>query len=487
MAIKKVICTIIKNEHKYLAEWIEHNLSLGFDTIYLYEDYNTDSHKDITDKYDNVILDSIENTYDPHIITNQIQVTLFNWFINNYKNTCDYIAFIDVDEYIMLDGSITLDDIIKECGNGSNIWLSWKTIGASGIINNEKNTRIDTFFNVCDDKWKDYKCFSGKSIFNCATSSKMINPHAADGVTVDVNNSTIDNTRNAELVWSKCWINHYFTSSWCDYMERLHKQSIIRGHRSTADFFVVNPDMAYKRDELMSMYKEKYPEDFVTKVTMNLGTSLKVKSNTLFTNKMTKTIGKSFYLDIIDNENTHIIGTIVEKCCTSTLIKAYFNSHNIKSKATDYTVHSEFFNMGKRMLTDVSSIENKLVFKVIRNPVDRWLSAWKSIAADFDYNEYVYSFKKSIKYVPIEGLDRHLLPQFYYKEQDDNVDIYVWHEDLDDFLAQYGIIAEHINANPRENTEYEIPQEVYDFYKIDTDKLASGINIWQNPKKLEVE
>ena len=39
----------------YLDEWIRYHLDLGIDHIFIFEDIDSDSHKDITDKYgDNV-------------------------------------------------------------------------------------------------------------------------------------------------------------------------------------------------------------------------------------------------------------------------------------------------------------------------------------------------------------------------------------------------------------------------------------------------
>jgi len=43
------ICSIIKNEHQYLEEWIDYHLNLGFDGIYLVEDVTSKSHSNITD------------------------------------------------------------------------------------------------------------------------------------------------------------------------------------------------------------------------------------------------------------------------------------------------------------------------------------------------------------------------------------------------------------------------------------------------------
>ena len=41
---KTAICAILKNEHQYLDEWIRHHLDIGFDEIYLYEDFGSKSH-----------------------------------------------------------------------------------------------------------------------------------------------------------------------------------------------------------------------------------------------------------------------------------------------------------------------------------------------------------------------------------------------------------------------------------------------------------
>ena len=42
---KTAICAILKNEHQYLDEWIRHHLDIGFDEIYLYEDFGSKSCK----------------------------------------------------------------------------------------------------------------------------------------------------------------------------------------------------------------------------------------------------------------------------------------------------------------------------------------------------------------------------------------------------------------------------------------------------------
>jgi hypothetical protein len=55
------IFTVIKNEHQYLDEWIKYHLDLGVDHIFILEDIDSNSHKEITDKYDGKItLNSVD-------------------------------------------------------------------------------------------------------------------------------------------------------------------------------------------------------------------------------------------------------------------------------------------------------------------------------------------------------------------------------------------------------------------------------------------
>jgi hypothetical protein len=108
--MKTAICVIIKDENDYLDEWLEHHLSLGFDKIFLYEDYGSKSHLDIVKPYgDRVHLNSIDiifNSSDPNknvVNTGEVvQVQLFRYFPKIYKNDFDWILFNDLDEFLML-------------------------------------------------------------------------------------------------------------------------------------------------------------------------------------------------------------------------------------------------------------------------------------------------------------------------------------------------------------------------------------------------
>ena len=73
--MKVCIFTCIKDEREYLDDFLKYHSELGLH-IFVFEDLFSVSHKDITDKYDNVYLHSVSELYSinelPKLIENRL-------------------------------------------------------------------------------------------------------------------------------------------------------------------------------------------------------------------------------------------------------------------------------------------------------------------------------------------------------------------------------------------------------------------------------
>ena len=256
--MKTAICAIIKNEHRFLKEWIEWHLNLGFDAIHLFEDKESDSHEEICNNYSNVFLRRYENDLKVQdLLKNQgsscRQLILYSWFAEEYKKQYDWIAFIDIDEFIIFEDNYTLNSFLSEYINYPAIHLSWRMKGASGCIKRPYNVMNyytnDAEFLDTDTNWR------VKSIINTNKYLGLKSLHHSIGG-VDVNFKESDES----IIYKKAWINHYFTKSWEDWCDRIFKRgSTEAGHRVLSQFFEINTDMLYLKDELMSSVIENKP------------------------------------------------------------------------------------------------------------------------------------------------------------------------------------------------------------------------------------
>ena len=248
-------CTIIKDETQYLEEWIQHNIKIGFDEIWLYEDYGSCSHKEITDKYPQVTLKSIKEVEDEvgefKVWFKQHQT--WEYFSEKYKDKFDYVAFIDIDEFIMFDEDYSLQQLLHDCYGYAGIYLFWKMYNANGIIDNPRASVVETFTQEAKYVRTDYK-WEIKSIANLKYHDLYWNTNheIKDGVTVEKKMSY------KYPCYKQAWINHYFTRSWEEWCDRFIKRGDINdGCRRMNEFFKFNRDMTPLHDELMKK-KEEY-------------------------------------------------------------------------------------------------------------------------------------------------------------------------------------------------------------------------------------
>ena len=244
--MRTCICVIIKDEHQCLEEWINHHLNLGIDEIFLFEDYNSISHKDIIEQYgDKVHLQSIDYVLkhkDCKITLDRgpyRQDALFTWFPLNYGKEFDWVLFNDIDEFLILKQP--LHELLKEYDDKPAILLHWITYGANGHIKKLKGKVMDNYTsciaNPIDNGW------THKSFCNCKHyTSWEQHVHKIKGGVFPIN----------EFGDHKAWLNHYFTKSWEEWKEKiLSRGCTAKGHRKIHQFFILNHDMLHLKNDLL--------------------------------------------------------------------------------------------------------------------------------------------------------------------------------------------------------------------------------------------
>lgn len=247
--MKTAICVLIKDENDYLDEWLKYHLNLGIDEIFLYEDYGSKSHLDIVKSYgEKVHLNPInviyydDFKYDEKRLSNcsVIQEQLFSWFPIKYRDSFDWILFIDIDEFLCLKQT-TLSDLLNEYKNKSHLYLQWKYYGASNHIHKPIGNVVDNFTSSYATSFDFY--WSYKSFVNCKFYTHWKTPiHGVNGGIYPI----------TEFGEHKAWINHYFTKSWEEWKWKLlNRGDTYIGNRKITQFFKINPDMLPLKNDLL--------------------------------------------------------------------------------------------------------------------------------------------------------------------------------------------------------------------------------------------
>ena len=255
-AIKLCILTIIKNEQQYLEEWIKYHLNLGINYIFIFEDINSNSHKEITDKYKNVSLISVNQLINTHI-----QGLYMKYGLQYIKDNYDYnwCFVIDIDEYITLEND-TIQSVMQQFKDYDAVVLQWQNYGANGLVykpNYKDKGIIETYIKKSNISSKDGIIKSVKTVYNLNTYNKklFISNHIPSKRTNWCRTNFSTNIK--EVVYDKIYLRHYFTKSFEEYVWKVYIRGMFsKNYRNFDDFFLVNPDMLDKKEELLKLANE---------------------------------------------------------------------------------------------------------------------------------------------------------------------------------------------------------------------------------------
>lgn len=275
--MKYCILTVIKNEHEYLDEWIRYHLDLGIDHIFIFEDIDSDSHKEICDKYgDKVSLDCILNILDEKNKEKAIELKqtrkwnaqhiyfrLGLMFIKkNHNNVYDWCFVIDTDEFITLEDENTdLKNVLSLYKDYDAFVMQWKVYGANGLINKPDYNNggvLDIYTEEAKGKVPDTKDSFIKTCHNLNTYKDEFfhNQHHPSNISNWCNTNFIKDKFNHS--YDNIYLRHYMTKSWEEYVWKRKVRGFVWGGARNFDlFFRINPDMSKEKGRLMNELKKE--------------------------------------------------------------------------------------------------------------------------------------------------------------------------------------------------------------------------------------
>lgn len=140
---KYSICSCFKNEAPYFKEFIEYHMLIGFEHFYFYNNNSEDNYREVLQEY---IEKGIVTLVEWPIVPCQ-QPMYENWYVT-YRHETQWVAFLDLDEFICPTRAHTIDEWIKPFEKYPIIMMYWRMFGTSGIIENDTNKLVtEQYFN----------------------------------------------------------------------------------------------------------------------------------------------------------------------------------------------------------------------------------------------------------------------------------------------------------------------------------------------------
>lgn len=212
--------TLVKNEASYFQEWLDYYLALGVEKFYIYDNGSTDNTREILAPY--IEKGVVEYTYFPGT---KMQLAAYDDCLKRHRFETRWLAFIDVDEFIVISDGKTLPQYLKPLEKSPVVEINWLCYGSSGQTTRQPGGVMQRF--------KRHSLSSNavnkhvKSIVNPRRIFSMIGAHEAariNGKGVDGNGNIIKTSwRDRTPVHDKIKINHYAVKSYEEFVEKKGK------------------------------------------------------------------------------------------------------------------------------------------------------------------------------------------------------------------------------------------------------------------------
>jgi hypothetical protein len=210
------VVAILKNEASYLEEWLCHHLAVGVEHFFLYDNGSEDDLHALIRPYVNHGLVTL--TYFP---LRGGQRDANNHAVRWYGGTAEWLAFVDIDEFLVPHGDARVPDLLSAHRDAQQVLVARREFCFSG--HRERPPGLVT---------EEYRLASvnvprvggsnvlGKPIVRPTGVARM-GIHAgttADGATVDVTGRPVPEAKPlAAPVYAPLQVNHYYTKSWGEF------------------------------------------------------------------------------------------------------------------------------------------------------------------------------------------------------------------------------------------------------------------------------
>jgi hypothetical protein len=138
------ICSIAKDEAPFIREWAAYHHLLGFDPILVMDHESTDATPEIlAELQQQNLVSAIIGWRHDRGTRPQFQAYDEGW--RHLKPLAEWIAFIDIDEFIVLPQHSSIHAFLADFAALDAIAVNWKIMGSSGLTEPTEGSALDRF------------------------------------------------------------------------------------------------------------------------------------------------------------------------------------------------------------------------------------------------------------------------------------------------------------------------------------------------------
>jgi hypothetical protein len=216
------LCCRIRDEARYLEEWIEYYLAAGVDHFFFYEKLSQDNYRDVLRPYiDQGMVTLFDNW--PHV---PVSPAAEEDCILRSVGRFEWVGFIDADEFVVIQGDRGIGEFLSRYRTEVSVALHWYMFGSNGHQKRPAGPVIAEYTHRAKAANRHVKCFLRPEYV-----AKYRNSHSwyyrSMRHAVTEAGRRVDGSTSVPASAESAWINHYHHKSDQDYFEKAARKSVV--------------------------------------------------------------------------------------------------------------------------------------------------------------------------------------------------------------------------------------------------------------------
>lgn len=230
------IGAIVKNEERYIREWLKFHEHAGVSTFFIYDDGSTDNTVSVAQSSCRSAKIHVfpwrqRLRSDAANIAISNQILAYGHCLSNFADQFRWMAFIDVDEYLVPVSNDTLGQALTSLSHAPLIVLPWVMFGTSGHKTRPSSSTPEAYTQRLDPSAPEgvRGLFNVKCIFDpCAVTRLHVHRMRVNGSRFAWNDAGekflfSSSLTKSKLTASNIQLNHYYSRSLEDVEDKITK------------------------------------------------------------------------------------------------------------------------------------------------------------------------------------------------------------------------------------------------------------------------
>ncbi|SHG81062.1 Glycosyltransferase family 92 [Cognatiyoonia sediminum] len=230
------ICLIVRNEERHIGEWADFHLKAGVEHFVVYDNGCTDGTVDVLKQRlapDQLTLMPWDQRLSDGRSGAEIhnQVLAYAHALRNFGGRFRWMAFIDVDEFLIPTEATSLGEALAPLENAKHISLPWHMFGRNGHETAPEGGVLTNYLNRARDPLASSHALNWKCIVDpCHVTGVRVHGFDIDGRaegTNDVGKLAKHTGRADRSFYSReaIQLNHYYTRSNAELQAKINRGS----------------------------------------------------------------------------------------------------------------------------------------------------------------------------------------------------------------------------------------------------------------------